>query len=74
MILKRKRNENFKKNLDQFFAKPDSDKIQSPSTFDIGAWFSLVFNKDELVEIKKPLQVIQVSDEYMRISSVEFLK
>ena len=74
MLLKTKRSENFKKDLDKFFAKPDSDEIQSPSTFDIGAWFSLKYDKDELVEIKKPLQVINVSDEYMRISSVEFLK
>jgi hypothetical protein len=74
MLLKAKRSENFKKDLDKFFAKPDSDEIQSPSTNDIGAWFSLKYDKDELVEIKKPLQVINVSDEYMRISSVEFLK
>ena len=74
MMLKAKRSENFKKDLDKFFAKPDSDEIQSPSTFDIGAWFSLKYDKDELVESKKPLQVINVSDEYMRISSVEFLK
>ena len=73
MMVKAKRSEKFKKDLDKFFVKPDSDEIQSPSTFDIGAWFSLKYDKDELVEIKKPLQVIQVSEKYMRTSSLEFL-